>query len=770
MVNLGVLYAITAGVGGITIYVILNRILSTEHKELIDRKLVNLLIFFCAFCTVDMIWGLLSSNLLIKSQLIYTIFTYGFHLGAALSAFLWAGYVMHFIRVNRKYQRILNVCRNIVLIIQLTVLIANIWTNVFFYVDANADYHSLKLRNFMFFMQFLYYIALIIFSHIMVIVRKKDKNGLDYETIRRYRSALSFSFVPLAFGFGQMLWPDASMYSLGFMLTAVLIYSINISAEREGYLRTIYQNENSKLQEVVLGLSNDYQVIYLLNLDTDEYEVFGESGEYKGVSDKFERSKDFFKDFAANLGKVVVPEDCEEVVHMLSKEHITSELSKQQSYSFNYRVLINGKERYFLCKVIGVAQQNGKNNKVILGIFDDDGRIRKEMEQRTVLEDALNIAENSSKAKTSFLFNMSHDIRTPMNSIIGFTNIAKKHIDDKEYVSECLNKVSLSSNHLLSLINDVLDMSRIESGKMQLSMTSESIMSRNVQMVSLVRELALKKSIKFTSKMINIQKEWILCDALHLNQIVLNILSNAINYTNDGGKVDYSIEEKDLGNNRVSLTFIVKDTGIGMSEEFLEKIFDEFERENSATDSGVQGTGLGMSIVKRLVDMMGGTINIESTKGVGTTVTLTLDFEVTEPAKLKTNSSKVCELPKGCRVLLVDDNLLNREIAVDILEELGISCEEASDGKEAVDMIQNHDPGYYALVLMDVQMPGMNGYEATQKIRGLDNPEIANIPIIAMTANAFEEDKVDAYNAGMNAHLSKPIDIAVLAKTLKEFL
>ena len=772
MVNTGVLYAITAGVSCITIYVVLNRIISTDHKLTIDKKLVRLLLFFCVFCFIDMIWGALSSRLLIVSQVLYTIFTYAFHLGAALSAFIWAGYVIHYLKVRKKYHVLLNTVRGIVLSVQIIVLISNVWNRWFFYVDADANYHSYTLRNFMFVMQFLYYIALIIFSLVKFMLDGCRK-VLDKDMLARYRSAFIFSCVPLAFGFGQMLWPDASMYSLGFMLTSVLIYSYNVSVEREVYLETIYKNENNKLQEVVLGLSSDYQAIYLVNLDTDEYEMFGESVDYiDKITDRLEQSGNFFNDVASNLEKVVVPDDCDKVRNMFDKEHICRELATKKSISFNYRLVVDSACKYFLCKIIKVHGNSESNNRIIIGVFDDDGRIRLEAEQKQAIENALLKAEDANKAKTTFLFNMSHDIRTPMNSILGFTKLAQKHIydDDREYLSSCLEKVSMSGNHLLSLINDVLDMARIESGKMTINLKPESIIEQNGQIVSIIQELASIKSIDFTSEVINVEKEWLMIDALHLKQIILNVLSNAVNYTKAGGNVHYSIEQKVIGDTKVSIIFTVRDNGIGMTSEFLEKIYDEFERENNATASGVQGTGLGMSIVKKLVDMMEGSIVIDSARNVGTTVTVTLDFDVSE-SDVKVNSIDLMgDIPPGHRVLLVDDNFLNREIASDFLEDFGVEWEEACDGIEAVDIIKKHEPGYFDIILMDIQMPRMNGYEATKAIRELDNEQLANTPIIAMTANAFEDDIKDAMNAGMNAHLPKPIDIEIFYKALKTFL
>ena len=768
MVNVGVLYAITAGTAAITVFTVLSRIVKTEHTELVDNRLVNLLKFFFVFCLVDASWGLLSSRLVFVNQMLYTVFTYGFHLGAALSAFLWAGYVIRYLKVNEKYTILLNVCRGVVLCVQLTVLVSNIWTKSFFYVDADANYHSYILRNFMFFMQFLYYVALIVYSLLKMIFERKNVTD---EKKKNYFSALLFSCVPLAFGFGQMLWPDASMYSLGFMLTAVLIYSINISAERERYLHVVYETENNKLQEVVMGLSGDYQAIYYVDLDTNEYEIFGEYDEYKNVvAVDFVRSNDFFEDFAENVKNAVVSLDQKEVTELLDKEYIIKQLETKKSYSFNYRLRVSGTQRYYLCKVISVSKDDDKHNKVIIGVFDDDGRVRKEEEQQKALEEAVISARNASKAKTDFLFNMSHDIRTPMNSIIGFTALAKKHADDKKKLLEDLEKVSISGEHLLSLINDILDMSRIEAGKVKIDVKPESIVTQHKHLVSIIQELAMAKSIDFETELINIKNEWIFCDSLHLNQVVLNILSNAVKYTNPGGRIYHSVEQVDLGNDRIALVITVKDNGIGMSQEFLEKIYNEFEREKNATENGVEGTGLGMSIVKRLVDLMGGIIEIESIKGVGTTVCIRLDFDVASGEQIAAIEEVDYSIPSGCHVLIVDDNSLNREIAIEILDDLNVTCEEACDGEQAVQMISEMPPWHFDLVLMDVNMPGINGYEATRRIRSLENEDIANIPIIAMTANAFDEDKHNAFEAGMNSHLSKPIDIRELKKTLSEYL
>lgn len=774
MVNLGIIYAITAGVGALVIAVVINRLETTEYKETIDKKLVNLCRFLFAFCIVDMIWGLLSSRLFFINQFVYTVSTYSFHLGAAFSAYFWAGYVISYLKLKEKVTKVLNLVRGFFIVFQVGVLLSNLWTRKLFYVNEEAVYESYQLRNFMFFMQFTYYILLISYGTYIALkslIKERKRN-------EKYSAAIVYSFVPLAFGFGQMLWPDAPMYSLGFMLTAVLIYSIEITTFREKYLATTFQSENKKLTKLISSLSNDFQALYYVNLDTNEYEDYGNNQSYdENIKAKIYKGQNFFDDLSNNIPLVVVPDDIDYSLRMLSKEHITEVFENESSYSFNYRVKVGDTVKYFLAKVIKIAETDNTDiasNGAVIGIFDDDFRFKEEIRQREILTQAMEQAERANQAKSTFLFNMSHDIRTPMNAIIGYTSLAKKNIDDKEYLANCLERVSLSSDHLLSLINDILDMSRIESGKVIINLSPESIYKRNSQFISITEELATGKSIAFTHD-IDIKDNYIYVDSLHLNQILMNILSNAIKYTPIGGKVHYSLKQLENGKaDTVSLCFTVKDTGIGMSEEFLAKIYDEFEREANATMSGISGTGLGMSIVKRLVEIMNGDIKISSKQGKGTCVEVFLDFKKAEKPDNTNDTSDAVEeefiLPEGKRVLLVDDNELNREIANDTLSDMGLTIEEASDGVEAVEAVKNAEAGYYDAVLMDIQMPRMNGYDAAKAIRALADKEKASVPIIAMTANAFEEDRQNAFEAGMNDHLAKPIVPRVLAHTLLKYI
>lgn len=398
-----------------------------------------------------------------------------------------------------------------------------------------------------------------------------------------------------------------------------------------------------------------------------------------------------------------------------------------------------------------------------------------EMEKRRMaveLSDALEKANIANRSKTKFLFNMSHDIRTPMNAILGFSMMAEKYIDDKERALDSLSKLNSAGNHLQRLINDVLDMSRIESGKMTFDLKPyhiPTLLNDTREMFAMEMQ---KKDIEFIVSW-ELEDEVAYLDRLHMDQVELNLVSNALKYTPEGGKVTYTIKQIDKSpDGYATYMGTVKDTGIGMNPEFCARVFEAFERERTSTVDGIQGTGLGLAITKSLLDQMDGDIICRSEKGVGTEFIFTVRFKTgtVEDLPKQVNNMVAKSDFNEKRILLVEDNELNREIANDILEEFGFIMETAEDGDIAVDMVENSEPGYYDLILMDIQMPRMDGYQATRQIRSLNDRELASIPIIAMTANAFAEDRQNAIEAGMNEHIAKPIDVPKLINVLQHML
>ena len=394
-------------------------------------------------------------------------------------------------------------------------------------------------------------------------------------------------------------------------------------------------------------------------------------------------------------------------------------------------------------------------------------------ESQQALSDALLSAEQANRAKTTFLNNMSHDIRTPMNAIVGFTALASSHIDDREQVRDHLEKIAVSSRHLLSLINDVLDMSRIESGKMTIEENDVHLPDVIGDLQTIIQSQAAPRQQELIIDTGDVVHEDIVTDKLRLNQVLLNILSNAVKFTPEGGRISFRVIEKESPDaGKAVFEFRIRDNGIGMSEEFRKTIFEAFTREKTSTVSGIQGTGLGMAITKSIVDMMGGTITVDSAEGKGSEFIVELPCRISSRAGSTGSQPERTETPvfAGRRVLLAEDNEMNQMIAEAILGDAGLIVEIAGDGAEAVEKMKDAPAGYYDIILMDIQMPKMDGYEAARQIRALEDRQKACIPIVAVTANAFEEDRKVALEAGMDGHLAKPYDVPAIMETLRELL
>lgn len=654
---------------------------------------------------------------------------------------------------------------------------------------------------------------------------------------------------------------------------------------------------------LIRALSVDFNLVCFFSLVTGEGESLRvnencSSGFLKSV---FNGKILFEESVARYIENCVVAEDREMLRKALTRESLREELSERDTIYINYRCCCAGGERFFQIKAVRTGDWETEPS-VVIGLRSVDTEIRKELEKERQLEEALAEANRANRAKSTFLSNMSHDIRTPMNAIMGFTTLALAHPERREQMEECLKKIKNSGSHLLSLINDILDMSRIESGKMRIEEKPANLSDIIHGLWNILYADINAKQLEISIETADIVNEEIICDKLRLNQVLLNLLSNAVKYTPAGGKISFGITQlKQASEGCARYRFVVKDTGIGMSEQFVQHIFEPFERERNTTLSGIQGTGLGMAITKNIINMMNGAITIKSKQGEGTEVVVEFEFRINtehnshnnteefkdcralvldgDPKTLDTvlrmleqlgisanqalsgeeaiqaasresydvyiidsvvpdpkgidivrslrSASKndvpiivltaydwkefeddareagvsvFCPKPlfmselKSClsallgkdednrqdgidsdkirsgRILLAEDNELNQEIAEALLTEAGFEIEIAENGKEAVEMIKSREAGYYRVVLMDVQMPIMNGYDATRMIRQLDDKARAEIPILAMTANAFTEDKEAALASGMNGHISKPIDVNVLLETLDELL
>ena len=463
-------------------------------------------------------------------------------------------------------------------------------------------------------------------------------------------------------------------------------------------------------------------------------------------------------------------DDIHEIEHLLrtdESEHILDQLSdilpgEQRLWDREYIHQITGEELWF--RVAAFCTDIQGEAKYILDLSDRT----KDKKINQKLADAVHTAENANRAKTIFLNNMSHDIRTPMNAIMGFTDIAMKY-HPKPEVENCLQKIRESSEHLLTLINDVLDISRIESGKIKFAPIGVDIVEVADTVLSIMYGFLSNRNITFHTHLAIPETRYVLADAVRIREVLVNILGNAVKFTGDGGSITFTSDYLPGADDRhMIVRYRVTDTGVGMTKEFLKHIFDEFSQEESSARTHYKGSGLGMAISKRYVDLMGGNISVESEKGKGSTFTVELPLELTEADKVQKQASPGDSTDlTGVKILMAEDNDLNAEIAMVQLEELGIHITRASDGKEALKIFASNQPGTFDIIFMDIMMPKMNGYEATKAIRALQNrPDARTIPIIAMTANAFAEDVQASLDAGMNDHLSKPIVMEEVIKTI----
>lgn len=519
---------------------------------------------------------------------------------------------------------------------------------------------------------------------------------------------------------------------------------------------------------IIYSLSDEYDTILAVYPENGEYDWYKELGDNQQLQNaKPIHGENIYELVNKSILAMIHEEDRDKFEQFYSEENIRSivETGEMKTVESRWYFPKDNKYRWEYSKAVRMDGEDGKVF-VVIGIID----VTEEKERQQELQQALSMAQSANRAKTTFLNNMSHDIRTPMNAIIGYTGLALSHIDETERVVDYLEKINQASSHLLSLINDVLDMSRIESGKISLEEKRESISEIVSGVRSIVQNDADNKNLDFFVDMFTLQDDLVYCDRLRLSQVILNVLSNSIKFTPEGGTVVFKIrqlESAKMGYGTYELSF--EDTGMGIEKDFLKSIYEPFTRMKSSTVSGIQGTGLGMAITKNIIDMMGGSIDIMSEPDKGTIVTMVFDLKICDEEE-KASAEELKEYDfTGKKVLVVEDNKLNREIAEEYLTDYGFIVDTAEDGIIAVEKMKDASKGDYDLVLMDVQMPLMDGYEATKQIRALGT-DISKLPIIAMTANAFEEDRKLAFESGMNEHIPKPIDIENLKEVMSRFL
>lgn len=593
---------------------------------------------------------------------------------------------------------------------------------------------------------------------------EKSQGNLDYVEYRIVRKD------------GKIRWLDDYGHYVNSDVYGGLFY-VFISDITEK--RVQMEADKAVFTAVIDALSRAYYAVWLINdIATGSFSLFrADTSEGSIHTRPTNEALELltYEDAKANyINNYVAPSDRERLEKELTLENIVANTTSKKVFGVGFKRIVGSEERYYRIEFAQVQLPNGKTG-IVAGFKDVDDDVRKDQEIQQVLRDAIETANATSKAKSDFLSSMSHDIRTPMNGIIGMTAIATAHLDDRERVEDCLKKISEASSHLLSLINEVLDMNKIESGKVELNEENFNLSELVDTLLAMTK--AQLESHRHTLKVdiADVVHENVIGDSHRIQQVFVNLMSNAIKYTPDGGTISLTVAERPTNAHGVACyEFVFEDNGIGMTEEFQKHLFEPFTRANDKKTAAIQGTGLGMTITQSLVRMMGGDIQVKSRPGEGSrfAVTIYLKFlDVQNAEARKEDPLKNLEDLKfeGKRILLVEDHPVNAEIAKNVLQMTGLEIEWVMDGAAAVERMADSSEGEFDLVFMDIQMPNMDGYQATAAIRAMTT-YARRIPIVAMTANAFADDIRKAKEVGMNDHISKPIDFKELAKILQKWI
>ncbi|MBQ2072933.1 MAG: response regulator [Oscillospiraceae bacterium] len=550
-------------------------------------------------------------------------------------------------------------------------------------------------------------------------------------------------------------------------------------------LRDYISHASTQANSMITAMASDYRCVYYANLDTDEAEC------YRG--DPLDPEQTPVGEHFPYLARLTwYAENCvtemyrEGFLTFVNPDNVRSRLATEPIIAYRYLAKREGREYYEMIRMAGVRRAEDRDDHIVhavgFGLTEIDAEMRESMAKNEALAEALTVAEDASRAKTAFLSNMSHEIRTPMNAIIGLDTLALHDAGLSEQTRDYLEKIGASARHLLGLINDILDMSRIESGRVILHKEEFSLGAVLEEINTMVMSQCSDKGLHYECRVLSEMDDWYVGDATKLKEVLINILSNAIKFTEAPGSVTMTVRRTAQFEDQSTLCFRVQDTGIGMDQEFLPKIFDPFSQEDGSTKNKYGSTGLGMAITKNIVEMMNGTISVESEKGVGTVFTVFVTLKNSEHEEAATAAAPGQEAASasggdgqrptlaGRRILLAEDIEINAEIMMDVLSMEEIEADHAENGRIAVEMFSASTPGSYSAILMDIRMPEMDGLEAAAAIRALDRPDAKKIPIIALTANAFDEDVQRSLQAGMNAHLSKPVEPDHLYRTLEDLI
>ena len=752
----GYIYAVIPTLA-IIIHIIINYSLLNPNREILNSNSIEnyrrFLISVLCYYFVDGLWGIIAglnnTTLLFWETSLYNIVM-------AATLYFESRYVVGYLNIDDWFGKFLNRASTVFLFVQTTVIAINCFTPIYFYFDEQGMYQVCPYRNVLVACHFLIF-TMIAYKTYMVTVNSEGRLN------RRNRAVCYFAITMFLCSLLQFFYPLVPAYSLGFMIGICFLNSFVYVDEREEQLEAV-QELNKRMKEYNDIISHAGFGIWSIILKPDCKPRMQANAKMLWLlgADVGMTEEEVYETWYSHI----MPSALSSV--QASVEEMLSGMFSENTYLWYHPVkgVI-----YVRCGGTSVKLEDGTT--VLRGYHADvTDIVLKDKEREIELSNAQKAAEKASIAKSAFIFNMSHDIRTPMNAILGYAELIKKNLDDKDRCNKYLDKLMMSGDFLLTLINNVLTIARIESGKETVDETIVSPRDVTYNVYSIFDEIVERKHLEFTT-ITDIKTDYIYADVVKLKEIALNLVSNACKYTPEGGKISITVRE--IPCDKVGYTNIqtvVADNGIGISKEFLGSIFEKFTREHTATENKIQGTGLGMPLVKQFIDLMGGTITVESELGKGTTFTVTIPHRIAEAPDnyIEHSSAKEFNTNRKIRILIAEDNDLNAEIAIELLTEVGVLVERASDGIICIDMLQKAGSEYYDVILMDIQMPNMDGYKTTRIIRSMDDPVKASIPILAMTANAFEEDKKAAAEAGMDGHIAKPIDVSIIMEEIGKAL
>lgn len=738
-----------------------------------EKKLRLFIVTIFVYLLTDLVWGVCIGFPLGGSETVLVISTYIVLAMTSITTYTWGKFALWYAVGGKSNNFWLELSLFVVLGVQIVLLGFNVVNNKVFYF-AGGNYVTGYGRLMIYILQGLFYLVLTV--HCIFLCRKYKENK---ELSKRYSMISRLTVIPLAAAVLQTIFTNTPFYAVGYMLDLVLIFINIISIERREFVRDKYAGISRQQSIIIDNLSKGCTCVYMINLDTDEYEIIEPNEEYNNnVLKHLNRGDNFFDDIEIDVKRVLYEDDIAGMLEFFDKENLIRRLEEEGSISYYYRVLIENEPLFYMISLSMVDKDAYDGENMVVGIVHNVDKTMKEgLADKEQVRKMTKKAKKAEQAKLMFVENMGNDLSEYVEELIINNTIIMNNPGDTATIFEASSSNDDILKHMSEQVIELVDMGLLASNQFIVSPAPSNIKRDIMPVINRMTGFAKYRNVDFAYDIDSIGDENIIADMKCVNKIIENLITNAIKYTKEGGIAALIVEKlRYIKNDCVSYCFTISDSGIGMDKSYLDKIFDEFSRVSSSKESGIKGTGLGMTITKKLVDLLDGRMEIESQIGVGTCIRVYLTFERCTDVQYETSrvnsvdEDEIAMKLSGRKILIVDDSKTNREIAASILRQEGLEVFEAESGKAAIDILKEANEDDYDLVLMDIVMKEMDGYETTGKIRQLPNFKDKHIPIVAMTANTYDYDRQKSLEAGMDEHLTKPIKLTELFETLERLI